>query len=53
MKYRDKTFNLKKEALNFIENKISFKNPNQNVTIIYRNKKWVVIYGEDEVQDND
>lgn len=53
MKYTDKTFNLKKEALNFIENKISFKNPNQNVTIIYRNKKWVVIYGEDEVQDNE
>jgi len=53
MKYINKIFKLKKEALNFIENKISFKNPNQNVTIIYRNKKWVVIYGEEVKQDEE
>lgn len=52
MKYIDKTFNLKKEMLKFIENKISFKNPNQNITIIYRNKKWVIIYCEG-IKDND
>lgn len=45
MKYSEKTFSLKKEALNFIE-KISFKNYYQNVTIIYRNKKWIVTYRE-------
>lgn len=40
-----KEFHLKQEALKFIET-ISFKNYYQNVTLIYRGKKWIVIYGE-------
>lgn len=56
MKTLSKEFHLKKEALKFIET-ISFRNYYQNVTIIYRGKKWIVIYEEQkllsEVKDND
>lgn len=38
-----KIFNTKKEALKFIE-ELSFRNYYQKAEIIYRNKKWIVIY---------
>ena len=44
----DKTvaiFNKKEQAIKFIET-ISFKSWYQEVTLIYRNKKWYVYYRE-------
>ncbi len=39
----NKNFNTKKEALKFIE-KLSFRDYYQRAEILYRNKKWIVIY---------
>lgn len=43
LKTLGKEFHKKQEALKFIET-ISFRNYYQNVTLIYRSKKWIVIY---------